>query len=1314
MHHNRNSRFAILLLGLLTGIGAALALPKQSTHGTLQALPAPKPFKVKIDGVLAEGEWDKRGRMYVYNALKIRRKYSVEVFAMWDAGALYLGLHFKDPTPMLNNVDAANAPYDGWQADGFQARFTTDYNQIHMDAWYSSRADMTVGSLSYHRPLNTGNSKLVRAKGKSVRDKSGFAIAFKMDADKKGYVQEMRIPWKLLYRRVPVIQGGLKFRFTGEYFWGTPAGIKWPKVLWSDPINPKNPVRIVVYQSPHIWGTLELLAKGELAKGDVEAEEAEDKLQGPIPIRVEVPRNAKRFSLVIDDAAGRRVRNLASHAEVKTYLCEGGGKKRLIEVAWDARMEGGWDKERSLFLGDYVKPGRYIARILVHEGVGVIHAGSFYNPGAPPWPTASGSGSWLSDHAPPADLALLAPNARTKGRVLLMASIAESGVAFIGLDREGRKIWQWTRNTAHMFAVAGGAKYGYFAFSYVGKPYLGRLNPDTGIQVKFGNGKEDLPLPGTPTGLAVRGKRLAVAIKDQGILIYDAESGAQLKNVPLKSVRSLAFTSKGFLIGLTGAKMFIADIDRGSTITFAISGIARPAAITCDSKGRLYVSDPATQTVKVFSRIAAKTKLRQIVGKPGGRPPGPYNPLQMATPLDLAVDERPDGTRHLWCIENNNRLRRIVVWDLGKKKPFRKPKATIVRDYIGGTGYCGTGGLLSDNIPDMGIINGVIYKIDYPNYDYKPVQVMGGGPDPEPGKAALFAPGRYAQGAYFGNGYHFISKASGRKVEYFIEGGSLPTVYIRRGDRWHCVAAIGRRDHGVRFPATFPKPKKDDNLFCWNDLNRDGYQQASELAWASVGHPHTFRHRMWSYRCDRNLAWYHSGFAFKPVRFARDGAPVYDLNKAERLPGELGQRQHYGDIYRTRFGYVLQARKPGYRDPNRVIHGLIQLEGYDQAGKLRWTYPAYWHSVHGAFTAPMAIPGVIMGVLKVSGIIHMDGYDIISLRGNIGQEFLIRDDGLYVAELFTDQRMAPATLPDNERIAGKPINDTSLGGEPFSGWIARQDDAKVRLTYGLNDVRIAEVVGLEAVKVLPPQKLELTPADIARAREFVPRTAAKQRTEYEIVKGRPFSFRQELQFGDPAISIRAGRDEVAKARLRYDQQNLYVAWHVTDKTPLHNLGNAPALAFKSGDCVSLFIAPEGKYDPNILGGTRVLLAPLRGGHAAVLYRPTSPAGKKPFIFQSPVRKRHFDYVDVEPKISFQTKKGKQDYTLAAAIPWSVLGIKPRPGLKLRGDLGVIFGRETTNYVERIVRWVDKQTNVVNDVPTEAEFFPGRWGTLVLK
>ena len=77
----------------------------------------------------------------------------------------------------------------------------------------------------------------------------------------------------------------------------------------------------------------------------------------------------------------------------------------------------------------------------------------------------------------------------------------------------------------------------------------------------------------------------------------------------------------------------------------------------------------------------------------------------------------------------------------------------------------------------------------------------------------------------------------------------------------------------------------------------------------------------------------------------------------------------------------------------------------------------------------------------------------------------------------------------------------------------------------------------------------------------------------------------------------------------------------------------------------------------------------------------------------------------------QARRQPQSYEVVASIPWSVFGVAPRDGLTLRGDVEALFGRQAGGGVERIVRWVDRQTNVVNDTPTEAEFFPGRWGTL---
>lgn len=520
---------------------------------------------------------------------------------------------------------------------------------------------------------------------------------------------------------------------------------------------------------------------------------------------------------------------------------------------------------------------------------------------------------------------------------------------------------------------------------------------------------------------------------------------------------------------------------------------------------------------------------------------------------------------------------------------------------------------------------------------------------------------------------------------------------MRRGDRWVCVAALG---HASVLPPEYPtRPDNPNAVFSWSDRNGDGFQTDDEFVWFDPDKPRVLIGN-WGYRCYKDLTWYHSGFAFRPVGFTPDGAPLYNVSQAERLPGDAGNDR--GDMYRTKFGYLGSIPSPTHMDEHNVVHGLHWFAGYDHDGRLRWKYPNYWVAVHGAMTAPMAMPGVVMGMLKITGVWSLnDRHDAFSIRGNIGQEFLIRDDGLYLAELFTDQRMAPSQLPADERIAGVPINDTSLGGEPFSGWMYRQQDGRVRMTYGHTDVRVAEVTGLDTVSDLLPVTVELTPALVAQCQSFQPRVHSPAPTAtYTIPRGGPFG--PDVTFDDDAIVIFLGREEVGRAKLRYDDQHLYVAWQVFDTTPWVNKGQLPAEAFKSGDSVNLFF-----------GNTRVLLANLPGKPVSVVYRPDGP-GDHPYTFRSPARAVQFQYVREEPAIQWQALPGQNQYHVVASIPWSVLAHTPTSGQSIKADIGLLFGDETGTRTAQRVHWVDKETNVVNDVPTEAEFSPARWGTMTLQ
>ena len=1250
----------------------------------------PTPGPVVIDGKL--DEWDTSGEMFVYGVSKIRERYSVRVHAMWNSEALFLGMRFRDPSPLINNVDADGVPGDGWMADSFQGRFITDYAQVHLTAWYSSKKDESVAQLNYNSAVDQNGMRLFRGNGKVLQDGSGFEQAFVLDSDQRGYTQEMRLPWSLLFK-APDPKPGLKFGFTGEYFWGGPSGTTWPAVMWSDPINQANPVRIVIYQNPGVWGQCELLAAGNLPK--VEPENSDLLLQGPMPLRFDLPAEATKFSLVVEDEDGRRVRNLASHANVSDYLTTrptAGAAKSMIVVPWDGRADGQWNKDRQLFLGDIVEPGTYTVRGLWHSGVGVVHAGSFYDPGTPPWPTANGTGAWGFDHSNPLAVAAMPREATSKGRVFLGWHHGECGVGLIGLDASGRKIWEWLRRGTGATLIATSDKHVYFCFDGDGgRPMLARVDPDKGEQVPFSNGLLDIALPAKPTGLSVRNGQVAVSMESANmLLVLDQESGEKSKEIAVDQPRHVSWLDDSRVVALSGGKLTVITIASGEARLLVTSPEFKPSSLTTDKAGRLFVGDDATQTVALFEVAVSELKRIATIGEPGGHRPGPWNARRMRVPMAMAVEDRGDASSQVWMVENSFSPRRVSVWS---------PSGDFMHDYIGNTRYSASGGFLSDDIPDLGFVDGVSFRIDYANATYRPVEILGGQPDPSSDKTNLFSLGKGA--GNFANPYHFFSNISGVEREYIVEaGGTSPMVFMKRGDRWQCVAAMGSASHGESLLLKAPSPTA---VFSWNDLNNDGFQTADELAWHEVGQKNVLQGG-WGYRCGRDLVFYHSGLAFRPTKFTADGAPIYDVTKAERLPGELGQVK--GDILKTRFGYVADIG-PGHDvDQFNVIHGLHQLCGFDSSGRRRWNYPNYWIAVHGAFTAPMAMPGVLMGTLKTTGVIGMGDSSVISLRGNIGQEFLIRDDGVYIGELFTDQRMAPATLPPDKHIVGLPINDTTLGGEPFNGWIGRQRDGKVRMTYGYTDVRIAEVTGLDRVQSLAPQSITLGAEQIAAAKSFVPKKGlAEQPTTYNVARGTAFPLGQPV---DSELRIRLGREEVGRAKLNWDDQHLFLAVQASDTTPLQNKGNSAPLAFKTGDSVSLFVAPETATT----GGSRILLTQLSGQMTAVVYRPQGP-GNQPFVFESPVRTSPFQYVATEPAIRIAAQPTATDYTLTATIPWSILGVTPKPGLTLRTDLAILFSDDIGTATAQRVHWVDRETNVVNDTPTEAEFSPTRWGTMTL-
>jgi len=119
---------------------------------------------------------------------------------------------------------------------------------------------------------------------------------------------------------------------------------------------------------------------------------------------------------------------------------------------------------------------------------------------------------------------------------------------------------------------------------------------------------------------------------------------------------------------------------------------------------------------------------------------------------------------------------------------------------------------------------------------------------------------------------------------------------------------------------------------------------------------------------------------------------------------------------------------------------------------------------------------------------------------------------------------------------------------------------------------------------------------------------------------------------------------------------------------------------------------------------------------AVLYRKTVPGTpeKERVPFSSPWRTIAFDRVTREETVRVTVSPAPGGYLVEAAVPWKLLGVEPKPGLRLRGDFGVLAADAGGTVTVSRRYWSNGSTGLVNDVPGEADLAPEAWGDWVLQ
>lgn len=1291
------------LLPILILAATSLHATQTDNHG-IHAVPAPGP--VTIDGKL--DDWDLSGQVVMcYDLENLRDIYSAEVAMMHDAEALYVAIHWKDPQPMGNSHHPRYQANKGWAGDAVQLRIKTD-RISHLTAWYYAPAKEPAFQIDYGKDLNEpfkgGSTQLYRTEGWKLEQ--GAEMAFLQDADGHGYVQEMKIPWKLITLEGKPVAPGAAMACGVELLWGEGD---WPVHRYADNMQPGTTSREFFWTAHKSWGPVFIEAKGRLSLPEPDflkaARAAEEKPQGPVEVRYELPKDA-RVTLAIDDASGARVRNLIAAAP---------RRKGANVDRWDGLDDN----------GKLAAPGSYKVTGLYHDGIHASYRMSFANPGNPTWDSPDNRGAFYGDHTAAQAVAAAGEY------VALACPMGEAGKHLIGLTLDGQRLWGLNNRVAFdggRIALATDGQTLWVATE--GKrSIIYRVNIANGQYVpwqqmaKDAQGKEfalldleasDLPGIGADqraganmTAIALQSGVLAVAFaRENKIELRDAQTGAAQKRVELENPRNVVFDYDGSLVALSGPKL-VRISPSGAVRPFASGEFPDAYGLAIDSARSIYVSVRGTeQNVKVLSPAG---KLVREIGKRGGRTDhGAYDAGAMRLPAQIAIDARG----RLWVAEETMNPKRTSLWNAADGQ--------LLRDFAGSTHYCSSGSINPDD-PTMGFSDDTVYHIDLATGASQPAWSLGQPASDD----ALFPAAGDARSRIFNRDGETFAFTTGS-----ANGSTEVQCTILKDGRWRSAAHVGTvrkpkdgRGHDTIYGHPFFAGHEGE-VYAWADQNGDEIVQPEELHFARLqvdGQPARLRSYYWGQLPDPTgtiiyMIEKQPMLAKFPIKgLTPCGAPIYDVAAPQVVKVDsavLGGGNGEGMLVGGSGGRVYINQDP--------------LLAIDANGRVLGAYPNHNTSVHGSHSATSARPGYLIGPSSILGTASFGDEvgEVFYLNGNLGENYAFTQDGLFIQSLFKDLRGGFETPA--KAVPGMPMDNTTAGGESFGGNFVRMREGKVLLTLGATDARVLELTGFESIHRIH-SNVTLTPENATAAQRLAMEKAAQvaeartfkiARTDTPpVIDGKATDWPELLDDKSAAaLEIQeSAQKRFGRVAARYDAGHLYLAWRVLGRPKLVNAGQDAKLLFKSGDAVDLMLGPDPQK-PKGEGNLRLLLSLLGGKPVAILNQKFAPgaAARERYEFTSPWRAIAFDRVAPADDVQVAVGSISGGSLVEAAIPWKLLGVTPQPGLKLKADFGILSADSGGTQTIARQYWSNKSTNLVNDVPGEADLTPQLWGSVVLE
>jgi hypothetical protein len=1004
-----------------------------------------------------------------------------------------------------------------------------------------------------------------------------------------------------------------------------------------------------------------------------------------IEIPIVQPMDGKATVVIEDPATGRRIRNLVSGVPMAK------GERR---IRWD-----GLDDH-----GDVVLPGTYRWRSIHHPGIVPDYRMTYANGDNTPAEFAG----WGPNHT-------ILTEAATSGPWTLVASaMTEGGDSLLLLDAQGRKtrgmnvpmgmgMWKISPTIIDdmLYIANDGMAWGDHVDEHDPKAVvhlrisLARYDLKAGQLKEWGN-KRFLEIasaevhPGgadqdwrsvSLCGLGALGNHLYLADRRlQKVLILDRSSGEKTGEFPLPAPAAL-IAANGALFAISQGAIIAIDPLHGALTTIVPAAAGRqPVALAVDGAGRIYVSDAHSSTVLIFDALGMPDG---ALGNPGGAYAGRYDPERMVNPRGLAVA----ANGWLWVAEDRPNPKRVLAWDPATRR--------VVCERFGSPPYGGSGAGIDPADASTWIGLGVQWRIDLAQHAAEPASILGAN-----GQDMHFSYVRDHGVTYligFG-GATSISKLNG-------DGSATPVALIASTHRFSFVnswkpaqAFIDAFAHA--YPERAGKHADKGPGFVWTDANGDGIMQSDEFdfslgcenfAGAYFGHDF---HDL-TLRVPATVAGKRVLVTLKPEGFSAAGVPRYPKLSAacaQGIPIDLAANEVETTV--DRFG-------------DMICNSTPEMKAFAPDGRLLWTFPNRWVSVHGSHDAPLPETGVLQGSLFYLGTAPLDATsDVVILNGNHGRFFALTSDGLYLDEFFKDVRM------------GARADATLIGGEAFGGSFARNErDGTYYLQAG--SFRIFRMQGLDQVTRAQGSVSVSGAQVVAAERALVVRSsdkAASRSATIPFTRTPPAIDTTDVEWttGAAIAWSKSGRFPVS-VRAAYDATTLYLAYDVADDSPWVNNGKDWTLLFKSGDSVDLQLGVDTKANPQrsgpVVGDCRLLIAPFQGSTIAVLYQHRLPGAANPMTFTCPWRSEKVDSVTRLEHAAIAVSKQQGRYRLKAAIPLADLGLHDLAGKTLKADVGVIYGDPDGHMNMLRSYWSNQNTGLVNDVPGEIMLTPAAWGSL---